>query len=98
MNPSARCDTVGLVLQLAWEHLIEVLEDGLSEQLRVKSSHSVHSVRADNSQESHSDFLFISLLNDTHAAESVIISWVSLLDFLKEEEVNEVNQVKMSGE
>jgi hypothetical protein len=44
INPSSGGNTIGLVLNLSREHLIEVLEDRFLKQLGVKSGHTVDSV------------------------------------------------------
>mgnify|MGYP001470367576 CR=1 FL=1 len=48
MDPSSWCDTIGLVLELSFVELIELLEDGGLEQLGVQGCDSVDGVRAYN--------------------------------------------------
>ena len=47
-NPSSGCDTVGFVLELLRSKFIEVLEKVGSQELRVDSGNTIHSVRTDD--------------------------------------------------
>lgn len=64
----------------------------------MEGSDTVDSVGADDRQKSHSDLLIVSLLNQGHSSHSISVSWEVLLDLLKEEEIDQVNKVEMSGE
>mmetsp|Transcript_15868 Transcript_15868/g.40296 ORF Transcript_15868/g.40296 Transcript_15868/m.40296 type:complete len:476 (+) Transcript_15868:1271-2698(+) len=66
-KPASRRDAVRLVLKLLRVHLVEILEDGLLNQLRVDLRNAVHRVARDERQVSHADHLLVTLLYDGHA-------------------------------
>lgn len=96
MNPSSWSDSVGLVLELAWVKGIELTENSVLEELRVKSSDTVDSVRADNGKIGHSNLLWESLLDQGHSADLFSISWVLLLQLGKVDVVDQVDEFQVS--
>ena len=41
-QPTARCDSIGLVLKLLWSHLIEILETDTQQKECIYSTHTQH--------------------------------------------------------
>lgn len=63
----------------------------------MQGSNSVDCVTAHNWQVSHSDFLFITFLNDRHPWDLFSIPWILLLELLNVKEVDQVDQLQMTG-
>jgi hypothetical protein len=55
-------------------------------------------VGANNGQECHSHHLWLTLLNDRNSAEQISVIGVGLLDLLQEEQINIIDNLKMSGQ
>lgn len=68
---------------------VEVVLHGAFDDFRVDASHSVDGVRPHDAQMSHVDFFSITLLDQGHSAQTVVISRVELTDAL-EGQTNEV--------
>ena len=92
MNPSSWGHTVGLVLELAWIVGIPLAEDGLAKELGMKSSNSIDSVSTHDRHVGHADLLLSRLLDERHARDLVIVTWVLLLKVLNMEMVHKVDQ------
>jgi len=96
MNPSSWSNTVGLVLEFTWVKLIELTEDSLLKKFRMESSDTVNGMGAHNSEESHSDFLWPSLLNQGHSLDLVSVTWILLHQLGNVNMVDQINKFKMS--
>ena len=82
---------LGLRLKLALIEVVELLENGFLEQLRVKSSDTVDGVRTDYGQISHPNLLGPSLLNQAHSFDFLVVTWVSLIQLLDVQVVDVIN-------
>lgn len=80
VDPSSWGNTVGLVLDFTWVEVVEFLENGSFQELGVKGSDTVNGVRTDDTEISHSNLLWPSLLDETHSTDLLAISWVLLLE------------------
>lgn len=98
MDPSSWGDTVGLVLELAWVEFMELLEDSLLQELGVESGNTVDGVGADDGKVGHSDFLWVSLLNDGHSLDLLVIIWELLLELGDIDMVDQIDELQMSWE
>lgn len=98
MNPSSRSDTIGLVLKFTWIEHIELLKDGIPEELRVKSGYTINGVRADDREESHSNLLWPSFFNQAHSLDFLVVSWVLLLQLLNVNVVDKIDKLEVSWE
>lgn len=96
MEPAARSDTVGHIGELVGAiNLDKVLEDGGLDEVRVQLSDTIDLVRSDNGEERHPNHLGLGLLNDGHTAKNVAVVGEGLLNLLKEEEVDVVDNLQV---
>ena len=65
VKPAARSHTVSLVLNFAGVESVEFRENRCLEELSVKGGDTVDSMRAHDGHVCHTDFLVITLLNQT---------------------------------
>lgn len=98
VDPSSGSDTVRLVLELSFVELIELLENGGLEELRVQGSDTVDGVGADDGEVRHSDLLWPSFFDQTHSHDLLVIARVSLPQFLEIQVVDVVDQFQVSGQ
>lgn len=96
MDPSSWGNTVGLVLEFTWVELIELTEDSLLEEFRVEGGDTVDGVGADDGEESHSDFLWPSFLDQGHSLDLVSVPWVLLGQLGDVNMVDQIDELKMS--
>ena len=96
MDPSSWGNTVCLVLKLTWVKLIEFLEKGSLQKMRMEGSDTVDGVGAHNGEVSHSNLLGPSFFNETHSSNFLMISWIFLLQFGQINMVDQVNELQMS--
>mmetsp|Transcript_26895 Transcript_26895/g.40991 ORF Transcript_26895/g.40991 Transcript_26895/m.40991 type:complete len:327 (-) Transcript_26895:1261-2241(-) len=96
VDPSARSHSVGLVLNFAGVELVELLEDGGSQEVRVEGSHSVDGVGANDGEVGHPDLLGEALLDETHAHDLGIVSGVLLSELLQVDVVDKVDQLHVA--
>jgi hypothetical protein len=62
------------------------------------TSNSVHGVGTNNGQESHTNMLRVTFLDDRHAAQTVPVGGVDLLNLLQEEQVDVKDDHHQTGE
>jgi len=98
MNPSSWSDTIGLVLKLTLIEVIELFENSLLEKFRVECCDTVDGVGADDGKVSHSNFLWPSLLDQTHSFDLLVITWVLLLQLADVQVVDLVDEFQVSWE
>lgn len=96
VDPSSWSNTVGLVLELAWVKCVEFAENSIFQELRMKSCDTVDSVRANDSEVSHSDFLWVSFFDQGHSLNFISVSWVLLLKFSQINMVDQVDELQVS--
>ena len=92
-------DTVRLVVELLRHHLIEVTKLLFLKDLCVKLRNTVYREAADDCKVSHAD---LSVVNDRHSADLLVVTRISLLDLSYKAAVdllnNLVNTRKQTGE
>ena len=92
-------DSVGLVVELVREHLIEVLKSLALEDLRMQLSNTVDGVAGNDCQVCHLD---LSVVDDCHLGDLVLVARELLLDLQKEAAVDLfydlIDSRKQSGE
>lgn len=99
VQPTSGGDAVGHVGELVRAvNLNKVLENGGLDQIRVQLSHTVDLVGTYNGQEGHSHHLGLTLLNDGDSAEQVSVIGEGLFDLLQEEQIDIIDNLKMSGQ
>ena len=81
-EPSPRGNPIGLVLKLVRTELIKVLEQGLSEEVRVNGSHSIDSMGSHDGQVGHVHSLLRLLLYDGQHSHPVHVARVTFTDSL----------------
>ena len=96
VQPTARSNTISLVLDLARIQAVELREDSSTKKLSVECSHSVDCVGAHDGEERHADLLLVALLDEGHAGDLLIVAGVLSLDSLEEVVVDKVNQFHMA--
>lgn len=98
MKPSSRSDTVGDVSELVRSvDFDEIFEDCGLDEIRVQFSNTIHLVRADDGQVSHTDHLWLRLLDDRNTAKHVSVFREVALNILQELEIDLVDDLKMTG-
>ena len=92
-------DAVGLVVELLRHHLIEVLQLLVLQDLGVESRHAVYGVAGHDGQMGH---LHLSVIDDGHLADLLLVARILLLDLNHEAAVdlldNLINTGKQAGE
>mmetsp|Transcript_12733 Transcript_12733/g.53542 ORF Transcript_12733/g.53542 Transcript_12733/m.53542 type:complete len:680 (+) Transcript_12733:784-2823(+) len=96
-QPAALRDAVGLVLELVGPELVEVLEDGLLDELRVDRRHAVDGVAGHQRQRGHAHRLVaLVLLDDAHAADAVPVVAEVRAHLLQEAPVDVVDDLHVA--
>ena len=92
-------NTVGLIVELLRHHLVEILKLLFLKDFRMKLGHAVDGIAAHNSQMSHAH---LSVINDGHPADLLMITRIEPLDFFHKTAVdffhNLINSRKQAGE
>ena len=92
-------DTVRLVVELLRHHLIEVTKLLFLKDLCVELRNAVYGEAADDREVSHAD---LSVVNDRHSADLLVVARISLLDLGNEAAVDLLNDLvntrKKAGE
>ena len=92
-------DTICLVVEFLRHHLVEILQDVLLQDLRMKLRDAVDAVAADDGEVRHAD---LAVVNDRHVLDLVVVARILRLDLVQEAAVdlldNLVNTRKQAGE
>ena len=96
LQPAARRDAVGLVVELAGIKCVEVGEEMLLEQLGVERRDAVDRVAADDGEIGHADHLHAALLDERHAALLLRIAGIGGLDGLEQALVDLENELQVA--
>ena len=70
-------DTVGLVVKLLGEHLVELLQFLIFQDFRMQSCHTVDGITGSNCQMCH---LYFSVINDRHLLDHMLIAGEACLN------------------
>ena len=99
MQPTSWSDTVGNIGELVWtKDFDKVLENGGLDKIRMEFGNTIDLVGTNNGQVSHSDHLWLRLLNDRDTGEKLAIVGEFALHRLQEQHINLVDNLKMSWE
>lgn len=96
MNPSSGSNSVRLVLEFSWIELMELLEDGLLEELRMECGDTVNGMRAHDTEICHPDLFGVALLDERQPCDFAGISWVLLLQFCQVNVVDQIDELHVS--
>ncbi len=89
-------DSVGLVGEVRWIHLVEILEEGVLQNFRVEGCHAVDCAGADDGQVGHAHRASAAFINDAHAGEAVHVIRVERGDLTQEARVDLVNDLHVT--
>ena len=93
-----RRDTVGDITELVFPiEVDEVLKDGGPDELRVELSDTIDLVRADDSKVGHADVLRLTLLDQRHLRQLLLIARELAFNGLEECPVDIVDNLEVSG-
>ena len=91
---AALCDTVRLVVELVREVLSELLKRLSLEDLGVQARNAVYRETADDREVRHT---YLSVVNDRHLLDHVIIAGIGDLDLTDETSVDLLNNLVNTG-
>lgn len=97
-QPTTGSDAIGLILESFGEHLKEVLEQIILDDLGVNARHSIDGVGADDGEVGHVHALVSIFLNERHATHAVSISGPTLGHGIQVVVVDLVDDLHVAGQ
>ena len=88
-------NAIGLVVELLRHHLVEIFQLLMFEDLRVQSRNTVHGIACRDRQMGH---LHLSVVNDRHLADLLLITRIFALDLDDESAVNLLHDLINTGQ
>ena len=98
VKPAAGRHTICLVLDLSRIHTVELREDRRFDEFGMQGGYTIDCMRADDGQIGHANLLIISLFDQGHTLDLLVVTRTLLLHGLKEVVIDQVNNFHVPGQ